>query len=66
MKFKILLLSVFWHSIVYSNNSKRCFNVLYDYHALTEPIVGELTTPLLPSQRAGGGACDVTGRDPKS
>ena len=66
MKFKIVLLSVFWHSIVYSNNSKRCFIVLFDSHALTEPIVGELTTPLLPSHRAGKGAWVVTGRDPKS
>ena len=66
MKFEILLWSVFWHSIVYSNNSKRCFIVIFDSHALTEQIVGELTTSLSPFQRAGKGACDVTGRDPKS
>ena len=48
--------------------------MIFDSHAWTEPIVGEHTTPLLPSQRAGKGiitmktffhgslfsACDVT------
>ena len=38
--------------MVCSYNSKRCFIVI--------------SNSLLLSQRAGKGACDVTGRDPKS
>ena len=63
MKFKCLPLSVFWHSMVCSNYSKRCSIVTFNSHAQTEPIVGDLPS-FLPGQRAGKGACDVTGRDP--
>ena len=52
--------------MVCTYNSKRCFIVIFNSHAKTEPIVGELLPLLLLSQRAGKGACDVTGRDPKS
>ena len=48
-----------------SDNSKICFIVIFDYYALTEPIARELLPSLLPNQRAGEGACDVTGRDRK-
>ena len=52
--------------MVCSDNSKICFIVIFNYYASTEPIAGELLPLLLPSQRVGKGACDVTGRDPKS
>ena len=52
--------------MVCSDNSKICFIVIFDYYALTELIARELLPSLLPSQRVGEGACDVTGRDPKS
>ena len=52
--------------MVCSYNSKRYFIVIFNSHAKTEPIVGELLPSLLLSQRAGKGAWDVTGRDPKS
>ena len=52
--------------MVCSDNNKICFIVIFNYYASTEPIAGELLPPLLPSQMAGKGACDVTGRDPKS
>ena len=51
--------------MVCSYNSKRCFIVIFNSHAKTEPIVGELLPSLLLSQRTGKGACDVAGRDPK-
>ena len=52
--------------MVCSDSSKICFIVIFNVHAYADPIVGELIPPLLPSQRAGKGACDNTGRDPKS
>ena len=54
--------------MVCSYYSQRCFIVIFNAHAQTEPIVGEcLELPsLLPSKRAGKGVCDITGRDPKS
>ena len=52
--------------MVCSKNSKICFIAIHNSHAQTEPIVGELLPPLLPSQKARKGACDITGRDPKS
>ena len=66
MKFRFLLLAVLGHSIVCSYNSKRYFTVIFNSHAWTETIKGEPLPPLLPSQKAGKEACDVTGRDPKS
>ena len=66
MKFRFLLLSVLGHSIVCSDTSKRCFIVISNSHAKTEPIARELLPSFLPSQRAGKGACDVTGRGSKS
>ena len=65
MKFRFLLLSVLGHSMVCFDNSKSCFIVIFYSHSYTEPIAGELLPSLLHSQRAGKGACDVTGRDPK-
>ena len=52
--------------MISSYSSKICFIVIFNYPALAEPVVGELLPSLLPSQRAGKGACDVRGRDPKS
>ena len=52
--------------MVCSYTSKRCFIVIFNSHAKAESIVGERLPSLSPSQRAGKGACDVTGRDPKS
>ena len=52
--------------MVSSSNCESCFVVISNAHAYTEPTVGELIPPLLPSQRAGKGACDITGRDPHS
>ena len=52
--------------MVCSDNSTICFIVIFDYYALTELIARELLPSLLPIQRVGEGACDVTGRDPKS
>ena len=66
MKFKILPLLVAGHFMVCSNNSKICFIAIHNSHTQTEPIVGEPLPPLLPSQKARKGACDITGRDPKS
>ena len=43
-----------------------CFIVIFNSLAYTEPIGGKLLPSPLPSQRARKGACDVTGRDPKS
>ena len=66
MKFYFLIMSVLGHSMTCSDNSKRCFIVISNSNVQTEPIVGELLPPLLPSQKAGIGACDVTGRGSKS
>ena len=52
--------------MVCSYNSKRCLIVIFISHVKTERVVGELLPLPLPSQRAWKGACDVTGRDPKS
>ena len=49
-----------------SDNCKLCFMVIFSFPACTEPIVGEPLSLLLPSQKAGKGACDVTGRVHKS
>ena len=66
MKFQFLLFTVLGDSMVCSYNRKRYFIVIFNSHAKTELIVGELLPSLLLGQRAGKGACDVTGRDPKS
>ena len=50
--------------MVCSYNSKRCFIVIFNSQAYIEPIVGKPLPLLLPSQRAGKGACDITGRGP--
>ena len=52
--------------MVCSDNIKICFIVIFNYYALTDPIVGELLPLFSHSQRDGKGACDVTGRYPKS
>ena len=52
--------------MVCSYNSKICFIVIFNSQAYTEPILGKPLPLLLPSHRAGKGACDVTGTDPKS
>ena len=65
MKFRFLLLAVLGHCMVCSYNSKRYFIVILISHAYTETIKGEPLPLLLPSQKAGKEACDVTGRDPK-
>ena len=66
MKFLFLILTVIGHSMLCNYNSKLCLIVTFNSRVYTEPIIGELIPPLLPSQRAGKGACDITGRDPKS
>ena len=45
---------------------KRYFIVIFDHTARAEPIVIESLPPVLPSQRAGKGDCDITGRVLKS
>ena len=52
--------------MVCSYNNKRYFIVIFNSHAKTESIVGELLPSFLPGQRAGKGASDIIGRDPKS
>ena len=39
MKFYFLPLSVFWHSMVFSNFSKRCFIVIFNSHAFRPQIL---------------------------
>ena len=44
-------------------NVKMLFICICDPPAWIEPIIKELSPPLLPTVRAGEGGCDVTARD---
>ena len=48
------------------NDNKRYIKAICDHSSQTEPTPGEVLCSVLPSQRAGLGHCDVTGREPKS
>ena len=45
---------------------KSCFILICEPHAFIEPIIKELSPSLLPTERAGEGACYVTARDKNS